>query len=572
MIKFLMIFLLTLQAAFAQDACDISNPQVTLSGLAENVTSVNEAFCKEKSNDRGIDIPLGCLSGGGHAGKDLAQGFATVLKMFFWDIPKAAYYDGAYLQIKKLLASDMKPADMVSAIANTQIHSKSEIYESAKRYWEAFKTFSGNVMTKLKSSIKGFHCLPLKEQSKIVCRIISEGFLLVLTPVKFFQGAKYVAESSVAVKALLEQAKVASGLTLVGRLNAAAVTLKEANHTIVVAQKATAEAEKLKVELAHAQALVAQAQREAAEAKATTAALIAKEADLGKEVLKLRNSSLYIKKMEDGSEAMYYVRRGKDGKALTPREVPLDAKTLAIDSNSDIGKMIIRDILASKKGKKSILVSMDFNHLGKVNHFEGMTGTGDRYLAGGARSIKESMREGEILFKNGGDELLTIVDVEDARAAQTIIQRMINNFDKNPEIKEIFKREVRKISQRYRDVNTATSYASLPKETRLALNSAEKELAQNDFEKFRVEKLELLALQLVEQARIRGSISVGSTWIRAEDSLETVLARADTQADTVKAKLKHKYGLNISDKVKVDVSDMAKEQAYGPATALPPVE
>ena len=493
--------------------------------LTRSVSNVAVNSCHMRPRTDMVDVAVGCLSGGGKAVTGMIQGFIEILKLLVVDAP-AALFKGARDQINKLIRGDMNPIEMATTIANLNMSSNTSIWDTAKKYWDAFKSFASDLKNQLLTEVKNFPCLPAKKQSEIICRGVSEVFLLVVSPTKFLQGAKWGLNTARALKGFIAETKLMNGardLSVAGKLNLAANALRESRVG-------------------------------------------------GTELLRLRNSKLVEVELPNGEKILKYEEKikGKDGKLHTvTREVPVDAKTHAIDANSAIGKTVMAEAVKAKQGSGA-LVFIDVNHLGKVNYFKGGTQGGDRYLAAVAESLRKSLRPGDMVFKNGGDELVVVLGSNNPSTVKNITQRMMNEVDRNPKVREIFRQEVAGASQRYRDVNRAQSYAQLPAAAKGSLTEAETQLAKANFTKFQAAKKKELVAVMQEQASYRGSISVGASLVKPAEDVGTALSRAEKQAAQVKAEYKSRLGHDVT-KYNVDSVQVFNGPKYSPPQALDPI-
>lgn len=523
MINFIVLLLLSSFSVFAQAPnCPEYNLFPEIDSLMSSTTETVETTCKEKANDNILDLAIGCLSGGKNAVVGALQGFIDILKLLLVDAP-AWVWGEAKEKINKLIAGDMGPAEMAGAIASINLSSQSSIWDKAVEYWDAFKKFAGELKDSLVSEIKGFPCLPLIKQSQIVCKGVSEVFLVIFTPAKFVQGMKWGISTAKALKSFIAETKAVNGLSetnLAGRLKLASEALKESK--------------------------------------------------AGKELMKLRKSRLLEVELPNGEKILQYeqVVKGTDGKFhKILRDVPVDGKTHAIDANSAIGKEIMSEAVKAQAGQGSV-VFVDVNHLGKVNYFKGGTQAGDDYLESVAESLRKSIRPGDMVFKNGGDELVIVLGTGNPNVVKTVSQRMINEVDKNPRVKQLFKKEVIAITEKYRGVNKAKEWVDLPDNVRNGLTEAEEVMAKKNFARFQEIKKKELQAELTEQATYRGSISVGSSLVKHDEVLGDVLNRAEKQAAEVKARYKAGFGHDIS-KYKMDIP--TEDLKRGPPIALDPL-
>ncbi|MFA5582729.1 MAG: diguanylate cyclase, partial [Bacteriovoracaceae bacterium] len=231
-------------------------------------------------------------------------------------------------------------------------------------------------------------------------------------------------------------------------------------------------------------------------------------------------------------------------------------------------KEILEGLVAGQAGKGS-LVFIDINHLGKVNYFVGGTQTGDKYLTSVSEALQKSLRPGDMIFKNGVDELVVVLSSNDANVVRSISQRMIQEVDHHPQVRSIFRREVKGLSQQYKDLNKADHLDALPKSLRDKLSAHDIAEAQTNFDVFKRKQLEKLKEEMTDQASYRGSISIGSALIRSGDSLSSTLYRAEAQASKVKAEYKLRLGHDIG-KYNVTPEELTNIRKWSPPQALSP--
>jgi diguanylate cyclase (GGDEF)-like protein len=478
-IKFIFLLLFSF-TSFAQEICEPVKAPSAVEELCEDAAKVSEKVCSKKGLPNPLDLSLGCLTGTYKAGVDAVEGFIAFFR-FLVDMGAKSFQLQSE-SVKKVLSGELGPAEMASAIADLNIGSHSEIWNKAKEYWNAFKKFGSDLWAKLMTEVDAFPCKTLREQSEIVCNGVTDVFLAVVSVGKVVDGVKLVQAMNRFVKETSKANKFAR-MSIAERLNKAADALNE-----------------------------------------------------GSVLMKLRNAKLREVELPTGEKILKYEQlvKDKNGK-LVPieREVPLDAKTLAIDSNSVIGKEILGELVKSKSGSGS-LVYIDVNHLGKVNYFKDGTQAGDQYLKSVAESIRKTLRPGDMIFKNGGDELVVVLGTNNPTTVKDLTQRMMNAVDRNDEVRHLFRQEVKTIVNEYKKADPA-------------------------------KRAEILKFAQ-EQASYRGSISVGAAVIKNDETLESVLKRAETKAAKVKAEYKTRYGHNVS-KYKVE-EEFEVGRAYGPPTAL----
>lgn len=492
--------------------------------MEQDITAINEASCSKKIDDSYLDIVTGCLSGGWKSGTGLIQGFVELVKLLLIEAPAWAW-DEANKSIEKLLKADLNPIEMSLSIARINLSSQSSIWSTAKKYWDEFLKFSEELKNTLMSEIKSFPCLPLEKQSEIICKGVTDVFLLVVSPAKFVQGAKIALNTTRALKNFVSETKLINGLekaTLENRLKLAAIALKETSQP-------------------------------------------------RKQLLLLKESRLHEVELPDGTKVLKYSKNITDKNGIihhVTQDVPVDAKTLAIDSNSTIGKEILNNLVKEKAGTSS-LIFVDVNNLGKTNYFAGGTQTGDQYLTSVGESLRKAMRPGDMIFKNGGDELVIVLGSNNPQMIKQISQRMINEVDYNPQIRHIFSQEIRTSVKQYRAVKKAEKIEDLPEVMKKILSKADQDLAVSDFNKFKEYKLQEYLKASQEKATYRGSISIGSSLVKPHEDLSTVLKRAEEQASQVKAEYKQRLGQDIS-KYNVEVIERENIRKWSPPQALEP--
>lgn len=519
---FILLFCIPVSASSADEECAIPTfvlPPIVMSAAVD----ISEKQCTKSFDDSYMNLVTGCLSGGWKAGASLADGVVELTKLLFAEAPKWVWNE-AKKKIDKIRKEGLSPLEMAKSIANVQVASHSEIYAKAQEYWKTFLAFSKNLKNTLMTEIKGFPCLPKFKQSEIICQGVSNVFLTLFTPGAFINGARWSATTGKAVLNFVKESKKIHGLE-----NANLATRLDTVTDYLKGGRASGEA------------------------------------------VRINGGVLKTVELPDGQEILQYAKEviGKDGKRHTvTREVPVDAKTRGIDSNTVVGKEILTGMVSSMKDKGS-LIFIDINHLGKVNYFAGGTQTGDKYLASVSEALQKSLRPGDYIFKNGGDELVVVLKNKDPKAVKNISQRMITQVDGHPEIRAIFRKEVKAITDQYKQINNATDVSKIPSSVKSRLSKEELAVAQKDFKKFKTQKLAELKEEMMDQASYRGSVSIGSTMIRGGDSLASTLSRAEGQATKVKAEYKKRMGHDIS-KYNTTPEELLDIRKWSPPQVLDP--
>ncbi|HLT22413.1 MAG TPA: GGDEF domain-containing protein [Bacteriovoracaceae bacterium] len=509
------------QNLFAVEVCPLDLgvlPTITVTAV-----DATEKFCDKEFDDSYLDLATGCLSGGWKAGASLVDGLVEITKLLVIEAPQWIWEE-TKKKIDSLRKQDLSPFELVQAIANVQVASHSDIFNAAQEYWDTFLQFANNLKETLINEIKGFPCLPKFKQSEIICQGVTNVFLTLFTPGAFINGARWTVSTSRAVIKFAKESKKIHGLEnadFATRLDRVTSTLKGGS--------------------------------------------------ISSEGIKVGNGVLKQLELPDGNVILQYSKQvvGNDGKSHTiTREVPVDLKTKGIDANTGIGREILEGLVENQAGKGS-LVFIDINHLGKVNYFAGGTQTGDKYLSSVSEALQKSLRPGDMIFKNGGDELVVVLNSNDSNVVKGISQRMIKEVDNHPQVRSLFRREVKDLSQQYKDLNKADQVDALPKSVRDRLSVNDIAEAHKDFDVFKTKQLERLKEDMMEQASYRGSISIGSALIRSEDTLSSTLTRAEAQASKVKAEYKQRLGHDIG-KYNVTPEELTNIRKWSPPQALSP--
>ena len=284
------------------------------------------------------------------------------------------------------------------------------------------------------------------------------------------------------------------------------------------------------------------------------------------------NSKLFETNLSNGRSQMRYTRQEphtSSGRNVdVTYDVPRNAINGAIDAKTEIGRAVLDDLVKAQGGNGTV-VFIDANHLGKVNYMQGGTSTGDLYLESVAKSIRENLKSGDMIFNNGGDELVVVLNTKNPLDVKSITQRMSDAVSSNPQVREIFRKEVAGLSQTYKDVAKVSRIEDLPTKVRDFLTPELRDLAQRDFPQFKKSFLESHMEVMKEQSMYKGSISVGASFIRPGEELKAVLTRAEEVAAKVKSNYKAQYGFDTS-KYKSDSSSI-EIQRRGAPVALDPV-
>ena len=237
---------------------------------------------------------------------------------------------------------------------------------------------------------------------------------------------------------------------------------------------------------------------------------------------------------------------GKGWKVKTS-ELPIDSLTGTIDGNIPSGRNYFEMRMRENPG--SHVAFIDVGSLGFVNrNYAYGANAGDVYLAAVADVIKSVGGDKVVVMKNGGDEFALLILETDPQKVQELMQKIsdststmnvhqISLMENAVRAEEFQKAQYRIVPEA--DPNVFK--AAFEKETDLA---KKEEIAKNyqaaRAELFATEEFKQLA-QAYKQNYVpysRESLSMGSTRVGANESLETVLSRSDEAARLVKVDIK----------------------------------
>jgi len=187
---------------------------------------------------------------------------------------------------------------------------------------------------------------------------------------------------------------------------------------------------------------------------------------------------------------------------------------------------------------------VDVNYLGKVNYFKNEFVAGNRYLKAVADAIKSGLRDGDVLYRYGGDEFMVQLDKVSPEETKTIMSRINQAVADSPEARAVFTAQRNALAEEYRAVKQAGSFSDLSSSFRESLNSDALKMAQADFLSFRTQFLANQEKAIQTMAKMRPTVSIGSTMVRAGDDVDTVAMRASKQVGTVKGAYKQSLGLD----------------------------
>lgn len=489
-----------------------------LAGIAEDECRANKA-----DDNYFIDPIVGCLKGHYGLVQDTIVGIYDIFKIILYEIPKWSIEQNAR-DVAKIMASDRSPSSIASILANVPVSRAEAAWAKTKEYWEFIKNFALELKNNLITHSKGFFCKPMEEQYEIICRAVEEIALTVIpvagAGVQAVKWTGKTASSLVRFVRALKEAERLKGATLAQRLDYASDAVKASGATGASSGVSTM----------------------------STA---------GRDLMKLPDGTLKEVTLPDGEKILHYHTMSKNAQTgkMEPvvREISTHSATNAIDANKGYGKVIFEGVVSNSANKGS-MVFVDVNYLGKVNYFKGGTQTGDKYLGYVADAIRKNLRADDIVFSKGGDELVVVLKTDDPAAIRAFSQRLIDEVDRSPEIRQIFRQEVSAITNRYKEINRANKYDGLTDEIKMTLTSAERDLARSNFAEFKRIKLMQLQAAFTAQSTFRGSVSTGSTILKPGEAADLARARAEAQAAVVKSRYKAAYDSNPENKYGVDAN------------------
>lgn len=533
---FILIFSMNVSAQSLEEIkCAVESPIIS---LASTIAGISEEQCRKNLEERDmLDQVTACLAGFRDTGVGTVEGTIDTFKMLIVDAPRWSLKKSQdnMFAVMGAVRGDLTPSQAAARMAGMNISSQESLWKAAQVRWSEIQKFSVELKNGLIKKVRSFPCKPLKEQQKIVCRAVSEVLLMAVGVGGVAKGASWGGKTAKALNNFLDalqKSEMAQKLPLAGRLDAAADALRGAN----------------------------------------------KAQDSVRDVMTLRNATLREATLPDGQKVFQYHTKMKDIKTGelkdVIREVPVNNITGSIDARSKIGQEILEAQVREASGKGSV-VFIDVNHLNRTNYFSGGMQTGDRYLSEVAESVRKSLRPGDMVYSRGGDELVVVLENNNPEIIRAISQRMINEVDKNPQVRQIFRNEVSAITNRYKEINRANNYDNLTDTTKLSLTNVERELARTNFTEFRRVKAAQLQEAFTDQARFRGSISVGSSLIRHGETSAAAFARAERQSGQVKAAYKAAHDIDVDAKYGIDANietaiSPLTQGRRGPPVALDP--
>lgn len=478
LLVFSILFASTVRAATPPEKCDPREAQA-VAPSKPSAYDMSQVICEAANNGRlkpdAETIAGSCGVGGKEAVEILGQTLSRAGDGIA-STASAAYTKSADF-IAGLWRSSPDPAKAAEDSAKANAENAKTWLQTARDYAEASKLLMEAFYKELYFSVQlvgySMGCLPWKFVTKYLCQAVSMLFLDWATMKTVVTAVDKGVAATTAVRKFMKQTNMIDemkNLTLAERLAAGSAALQF-----------QAEAKTLE--------------------KLGTAG-----------TLKSRTDPI------TRTETLYFEERALiDGKVVTSmREIPKDAKTLAIDANFETGAKVAR--LTSEAAKGEHLVFFDVNNLGKVNYFKAGTAAGDDYLRLVGENIRKNLRPEDRFFKNGGDELVVVLRSKDPKVVKNMIARIHQSIDKDKELQAIFHAQRTALASEIKAANKASGSLKNPTKEQLA--------------------------PLLDAAKVRPSVSVGSTKIKGNWKQD--LAAAEKQAGDVKSAYKIEMGADAS--------------------------
>ena len=489
--------------------CPPETPPETVIAPEPLASTVAAATCRTATDQVPIDESLlmsllrnsgQCALGLGGGVVNFAEGIGAFVKLLVIEAP-SAIWQAARNKLRELWSTSPNAATGAALLASESAEAQASLLQRAQAYYITFKKFLSEAAQSIRTEYQDFHCLPAHEQTRVLCRLISEVFLIVVSPDKIIRGVRTGYDFAQASAALLRQLRTNPAL----REMNAADRLRMASQTLAVAETR------------------------------------------GRELRRFRDSNLVEYTNARGDRVLKLeepVTLANGQRGVIAREVLVDAKTGAIDANTQVGRALM-ERMVTEGSQRSSLIFVDVNNLGKVNYFREGTTAGDRYLTGVGEAIRESLRPGDLFFKAGGDELVMVVNSADPAVVRSVSERIVQQVGQHREMGRMFSAEVAGQSETYRMIARARSLDELPQAVRARMSPEEVARAGQDFGSVQTSLLSAQVATIQAQASIRPSVSIGSTVLR-DDTLATALQRAEAQATAVKIEYKAAIGLDTS--------------------------
>lgn len=243
----------------------------------------------------------------------------------------------------------------------------------------------------------------------------------------------------------------------------------------------------------------------------------------------------------------------------TSTYLPMDVHTQAVDANFDSGRRLVQSMV-EEADRGVAVIFIDVNYLGRVNYFAAGQAAGDEYLEAVALAVRSCLRDDDLIFKTGGDELVVILDTDKAEVAQGVAQRIVDEVYYSPLARRIFHDQSVALAAEYRTIREASSPDQLTVGAIANLSLTDLELARSDFSQFRKRYLDILARRLHQHAAFRPSVSIGTSITSPGVPFEDAKRAAESQAAMVKIEYKQNLGQDVSKYERTRLSDLGERR------------
>jgi len=264
---------------------------------------------------------------------------------------------------------------------------------------------------------------------------------------------------------------------------------------------------------------------------------------------------------------------------VTERVLAVDAKTGAIDANFTGGSKLI-DAVFNSSEDGAVIIFKDLNHLGQTNYYFHGQAAGDKYLQAFGAAIKKELRPEDLMFKTGGDELLSVLPLkqnpalESPEVVKNLVQRMVDAVHDSPAAQEVFRAQSGALIREFNHVGKAKDISEIPKDIVGNLSVEQLQLASANFPKFRTEFLTAQINLLKDHLKYQPSISIGAVIVRPGGNYVEAKRLAEQQARSVKVEYKAAMGATREElakyKVQVDTLKRASEAGARRRTDIKP--
>lgn len=427
--------------------------------------------------------------------------------------------------------SDLTDEAMVDYYIKT--NTEPQCLKDAIARWESFKYLALHVPELLHQQGVELTCLPSRLQSKFYCGLLADAYLLYLSPGKVIQ-------------ALPEGAKITEAMIQsVQKLKAAGAFSGEGDVAAKIDRVTGAAVQGLEQ---------------------------LKEPQL---VMSFGRNSRLVKRWTPGQTepALQFEHFENGVKQVKP--IAMDPLAGVYDVK-DAGKLMMNEAInhaaRNAAGTPAAVIQIDINNLGILNHTAGSVMDGDRYITAVANAVKSTLRKDDVIFRNGGDEFVMILnDVSTSKKVFELEQKISQKVLENTEVTKILTNFQNQLLKEQKALSEATTYDSLGANKSL-LSPSERESASKNFEGFRAQYLADKKFALRKLLNLRPSISIGAKMLKEGDRAGDVLTATGRQADEIKIAYKRATGQDVGKYFAAPAVDAADLNPDAVPEILPPLE